>query len=152
MQNAYVKNKPYCIEERAKKFYGTTEYFELAGYLLENGEMLNLSHEGYQRDQDHRNIGFFFEKASGTDAMVKFMNRGNIRVSCHNTDYCFELSKKPTQLQTHQIKRAYYEAIRNAKGFYLEYKNKQIDINMLDTITLPYALYKFLPYDDLLAF
>ena len=52
MQNTYVKNKPYCIEERAKKFYGTTEYFELAGYLLENGEMLNFSHEGCEASHD----------------------------------------------------------------------------------------------------
>lgn len=136
MPNTYIKNKPYCIEERAKKFYGITECFELAGYLLENGEMLNFSDGGYQRDQDHRNIGFFFEKASGVNAMIKFMNRGNIRVSCHNTDYCFELSKQPTLKQTQQIKKAYYEATMNAKGFYLEYKDKQINIETLNSIAL----------------
>lgn len=38
--------KPYSIENRAKKYYGLTDNFQLAGYLLTDGTMLNFSDEG----------------------------------------------------------------------------------------------------------
>ena len=84
-----IKNHKYSIEERARRKYKTTDYFEFAGYILEDGTMLNFSHENRQRDMDHREIEEFFTKAQGTDALCKFMRRGNIRVSCNSTDYCF---------------------------------------------------------------
>lgn len=116
----YIKNHPYCIEERAKKFFGETEIFEFAGYLLEDGTMLNFSHEGYQRDEDHRVIGEFYSKASGTEALCKFMRRGNIRCSCNSGSFCFEFSKFPTKKQWQVLYNAARLCQLNQIEFYLE--------------------------------
>ena len=105
--------KPYSIENRAKKYYGLTDRFQLAGYLLTDGTMLNFSDEGYQRDQDHRNIGYFYKKASGNNALRKFLKRGNIRIMCHGKDYNFEYYRLPTKEQFQQLQRAYFEFLRN---------------------------------------
>lgn len=121
MKSEYIKNKPYCIEERAKKYYGLTECFEFAGYLLEDGTMLNFSYGSYQRDEDHRSIGWFFKNAKSTAAMLKFMRRGNIRVMCNTNNYCFEYIRKPTKEQIGRIREAYKisENMPNFE-FYLE--------------------------------
>ena len=62
--NKFRKNS---IEERARKVFGETEYFELAGYLLRDGSMLNFSHEGFQRD-DHWTVLF---QGSGNRGFTK---------------------------------------------------------------------------------
>lgn len=120
-----IKNHKYSIEERARRKYKTTDYFEFAGYILEDGTMLNFSHENRQRDMDHREIGEFFTKAQGTDALCKFMRRGNIRVSCNSTDYCFEFSVKPTILQWQKLITAALTAKQYGINLYIEY-NKTI--------------------------
>lgn len=121
----YIKNHKYCIEERAKSLFGTTEYPEFAGYILENGDMLNFSYGGYQRDEDHRIIGQFFSNAQGTDAMLKFMRRGNIRVMCSNSHYYFELINKPTKQQFNRLREAFLYAYKNNIDFLVERSNPQ---------------------------
>lgn len=116
----YIKNHPHCIEERAKKYYGTTNIFEFAGYILPNGEMLNFSYGGYQRDEDHRNIGCFFSKAQGWVSMVKFMRRGNIRVCCSSSGFHFEFIRKPTREQIRTMQEAYKVARLNGLPYMIE--------------------------------
>ena len=119
-----IKNKPYCIEERAKKFFGLTDIFEFSGYLLEDGTMLNFSYEGHQRDIDHRDIGQFFKKADGTTALLKFMHRGNIRTMCDSFGFRFEIIKTPTPKQIYTLKKAYLIAIKEGIDFLIEKDNK----------------------------
>ena len=102
----FIRKHPHCIEERAKKYYGTTDVFEFAGYILHDGIMLNFSHEGRQRDVDHRDIGEFFKKAQGVEAMVKFMKRGNIRCMCDLQGYRFEFIVPPTKEQVYILREA----------------------------------------------
>lgn len=100
--------------------------------------MLNFSHENRQRDMDHREIEEFFTKAQGTDALCKFMRRGNIRVSCNSTDYCFELSVEPTVLQWRKLMIAALTARRYGANLYIEYNktaNKKIIIRSYDELT-----------------
>lgn len=133
-----IKNHKYSIEERARRKYKTTDYFEFAGYILEDGTMLNFSHKNRQRDMDHREIEEFFTKAQGTDALCKFMRRGNIRVSCNSTDYCFELSVEPTVLQWRKLMIAALTARRYGANLYIEYNktaNKKIIIRSYDELT-----------------
>ena len=115
-----VDYKPYCLESKALKTFGTTECFELAGYILPNGEMLNFSYSGYQREEDHRIIGQFFKKAQGTEAMIKFMRRGNIRVMCHKSAYHLEYIKEPTSMQKRRILEAKKVAHSMGIDFMLE--------------------------------
>jgi len=135
----YIKNHKYGIEERAKAMFGTTEIHEFAGYIFENGEMLNLSYEGYQRDEDHRIISQFFSTAYDTDAMHKFMRRGNIRVMCSRTHYFFEFIKKPTKAQINQIRNAYLYAYKNGIEFMIERSD-----NKGHAVEQFYDLYEFL--------
>ena len=47
------------IEERAISEWGITNVPQFAIYMLKNGEMINGSYEGFQRDRDHREINEF---------------------------------------------------------------------------------------------
>lgn len=107
LEQTYIKNHKYGIEERAKREYGLTNVFELAGYLLEDGTMLDFSCGGWERSQDHRNVGQFFVGTHGSAAKVKFMKRGNIRCMCSRSGYRFEFIKPPTAAQVRRIQEAY---------------------------------------------
>ena len=125
MNDSYIKGKPYCIEEKALKIFGATECFQLAGYILEDGRMLNFSYCGIRRDEDHRIIGQFFKKAQGYHAVCKFMKRGNIRVICSESHYGFEFIKKPTKAQLQQIALAYKQTVHDPNiTFYLDKSDK----------------------------
>lgn len=93
------------IEERAKKYYGTTEIFDIAAYMLQDGTMLDFSEGTGAFRQDHANIGMFF-KGDGTQGYTryirKFMRRGNIRLSpeCKG----FEFTVIPTKEQYLSLK------------------------------------------------
>ena len=134
----FIKNHPFCIEERARKVFGETDIFEFAGYMLEDGTMLNFSHEGYQRDEDHRIIGQFFEKAQGYDAIMKFMRRGNIRCSCGSFGYMFSFIKEPTGEQMRTMLRAYDQSGDSGGGFLIAKCNK--DGKILKRYASPYSL------------
>ena len=136
----FIKNHPFCIEERARKVFGETDIFEFAGYMLEDGTMLNFSHEGYQRDEDHRIIGQFFEKAQGYDAIMKFMRRGNIRCSCGSFGYMFSFIKEPTEEQMRTMQRAYDQSRDSDGGFLLTKCNK--DGRIIERYTSPYQYFE----------
>ena len=93
------------IEERAKKYYGTTEIFGIAAYMLQDGTMLDFSEGTGAFRQDHANICMFF-KGDGTQGYTryirKFMRRGNIRLSpeCKG----FEFTVIPTKEQYLSLK------------------------------------------------
>lgn len=83
------------IEREAIRLYGTTRVCAHVGYITRSGEMLNFSHEGYQRDMDHRDIGELFENEPDlpdldpgrtTTSMLRFMCLGNIRVGTNFAD------------------------------------------------------------------
>lgn len=74
-------------------------------WLLQDGTLINGSHEGYQRDIDHHEIQQYFKKSkldTGSDSylyMQKFMRRGNIRWGCSETGLALEFIKTPTEQQ-----------------------------------------------------
>lgn len=71
----------YELEIRAVAHFGITPYFDLVGYITPSGDKLNFSRERIQRDIDHREVQDLFDNLTGTDAMIEFMRRGNIRVN-----------------------------------------------------------------------
>lgn len=145
MTQKYIKGKPHCIEERALKTFGTTEFHQHAGYILEDGRMLNFSYDGYIRTEDHRIVGQYFKNKQGSKAMYAFMNRGNIRVICSKSHYGFEFIKKPTKAQLREIRNAYKYALQDPNiTFYIEKSNKCGKI-----IWSSYDIYKLLEeYED----
>lgn len=75
-------------EQKAVSTFGTTYSWNETGYLTPSGKQLDFSgkRDGAQagyRSMDHRDISELYdaEGVGGTDAMIKFMNEGNIRIS-----------------------------------------------------------------------
>ena len=88
------------IITKAKRYFGMTNMFSEAGYLLQDGTMLNFSGQKFggspnRRDMDHREVNII-----DTD-MVEFMALGNIRMQ----SYGFELTQEPTREQINTLRR-----------------------------------------------
>lgn len=111
---------PYSIEAKMLHEFGETYNVTCAGYILEDGTMINMSYDGFSRSEDHRYVGCFFNKAQGSEAMYRFMRRGNIRVKCSDSFYGFEYIKEPTMQQRKVITKAMYYAYRNGIPFRIE--------------------------------
>lgn len=111
------------VEEKLVRDFGLTDNVELAGYLLPNGDLVNLSYMGYMRDEDHRIVGQYFKKRSGTDALNEMMRRGAVRVMCSKSHYGFEYIKKPTDKQKAIMRKTYYLAMKLGRFFNIDVSN-----------------------------
>lgn len=93
----------------AVKEFGYTPYFYDAGYITPNGKMLNFSGEKGQhfgsRGEDHRAIGIIYEGTRGSEAMVRFMNDGNIRIMAETPGLDISSTVEPTKEQYATIKK-----------------------------------------------
>lgn len=95
----------------AEEYFGTTYNVREAGYILLDGKMLDFSGRkdgapGGYRTVDHRDIWDAFDGnygESGSDAMVQFMQAGNIRVMPESGG--INLSVKPNAAQTTALER-----------------------------------------------
>ena len=97
------------FRKQAVKEFGYTPYFYDAGYLTPNGKMLNFSGEKGKhfgsRGQDHRAIGIIYENTQGSEAMIRFMNDGNIRIMAETPGLDISSSVEPTKEQYATIKK-----------------------------------------------
>ena len=96
------------FRKRAVKEFGYTAMFVDAGYMLSDSKMLNFSGEKGKhfgtRGQDHRAIGVVFENTTGSKAMLRFMNYGNIRVMAEAPGIDISNRNEPTAQQYTKIK------------------------------------------------
>lgn len=129
----------YFISQAAKEF-GYTPYYYDAGYMLPNGKLLNFSGKKGQhfgsRGQDHRAIGTIFENESGSEALVRFMSYGNIRVMDETPGVDIFDGAEPTAEQYRALRRyissctdrGYFSVDFTGKDGYssgsLEYENR----------------------------
>lgn len=97
----------------AEQYFGTTVDFREAGYLTTNGKLLDFSGVKFgarkgQRSMDHREIADIYENEDlgGGEAMVAFMNDGNIRMAPEIPG--IDISVKPNE-QQEKILRRYFE-------------------------------------------
>jgi hypothetical protein len=105
-----VKNEDKALIKAAKNAFGTTNNFEEAGYLLQDGTMLDFSGKkngarGGYRTMDHREMDYF-EDSDGNayePGMVGFMAMGNIRLSPESGG--FEITGLPTSAQNRTLRR-----------------------------------------------
>lgn len=96
------------FRKAAVKEFGTTSDWREAGYMTEDGRLLNFSgeknmHRG-NRGQDHRGIGIIFEDTHGSEAMYRFMRYGNIRVIAETPGVDICTITEPTAQQYAKIK------------------------------------------------
>lgn len=101
-----TKKKNYSLKDTVEKdvlsHYGATYRWTETGYILKDGTRLDLSGRrdgasGGYRTVDHRDIFDIYENVNGTEAMIEFMARGNIRVSPENPG--INLQVEPTEEQ-----------------------------------------------------
>ncbi len=97
---------PNTIESDVLKRYGKTYNWEETGYILRDGNRLDLSGRnegasGGYRQVDHRDIFYEDSGDSGTSAMIDFMRRGNIRVIPESPGINLQL--EPTESQYEKI-------------------------------------------------
>ncbi len=114
------------IEQRAKEEWGTTEVPQFAIYMLTDGEMLNGSFGGFQRDRDHREINEFMPKLSngkpyeGMPYIRRFMKRGNIRMHCNRDSINLQFWKTPTREQWISLRELLKECEELGMRVYIE--------------------------------
>ena len=96
------------LEQEAVKHFGHTYSWAETGYVLTDGSRLDFSgrHEGSGgggRYEDHRDIAQLnaYSDLQGTDAMIDFMRRGNIRVIPEVNG--INLSVRPTRAQENTL-------------------------------------------------
>ncbi len=105
------------IEEKLVRDCGLTEDPCMGVWLLRDGRLVNGSHEGFQRDIDHHEIGQYFKRSKfeepGTNGiyMLKFMRRGNIRWGCSEFGYCVEHVGPPSHEQFLRIRKHMLDAM-----------------------------------------
>jgi len=92
--------------ENAIDAWPRTEYPNLAGYIMRDGDLLSMSYTGHNRDVDHREITQDIDELSGgTMGMRQFMYAtGAIRMHAPSGDYVsFDWYRKPTRSQIRRM-------------------------------------------------
>ncbi len=106
--------------KQAVKTFGYTPYYYDAGYIVPNGKMLNFSGEKGRhfgtRGEDHRAIGQIFATTQGSEAMVRFMGYGNIRIMAEAPGLDIISSTEPTEEQYRAI-RAFARNVADEEYF-----------------------------------
>lgn len=140
--NQTTRNKyalPDTIENEVKRYYGATYNWRETGYILKDGTRLDLSGRkegarGGYRTVDHRDIFDVVENGDtyGSDAMIEFVGRGNIRVMPENAG--INLQAEPTSEQ-YRLIQDFVERVGWKDGYF----SVDIDNQHGDTIeTLTY--------------
>ena len=123
------------VESDVVKEYGKTYRWSETGYILKDGTRLDLSGRnegapGGYRAIDHRDIFSSYEDIDGTEAMIEFMERGNIRVSPENPG--INLQVEPTEEQYRQIGEMVEKLGWKEKSFSVDFDDK--NGNTIDTL------------------
>ena len=118
------------IEDDVIKKYGKTYRWVETGYLLKDGSRIDMSGRnegapGGYRTVDHRDIFYDIDGSYGTDAMVEFMRRGNIRVMPEQPG--INLQIEPTEAQYRQIQNLVETLGWKNKEFSVDFDNANGD-------------------------
>lgn len=100
----------FSAEQKAVMSWGITNNINLCIYILKDGQMLNGSYEGYQRDKDHREINEFLYSVKNdrcSEPMKRFIKRGNIRVHANKDGINLEFKRLPNYKQWQTLKKVF---------------------------------------------
>ena len=128
-------SKAEYFRKQAVKEFGYTPYFYDAGYILPNGKLLNFSGEKGRhfgsRGQDHRAIGQIYANSTGSAAMTRFMNDGNIRIMAESPGLDVSGTTPLTSEQYSTI-RKFVNQVRGEEYFNLDFSDERG--NTIDSI------------------
>jgi hypothetical protein len=152
----FSKHRRYAkkLQNTAKKIFGTTDDATEAGYILDDGSMLDFSGKAEggtrgMRAYDHRQINQVGDSGvGGLDefddvGMTSFMKTGGIRWTPEWG--AFNMNKMPTEKQLNQIKKIIKEKTSGIDDYYgLE---ESFRFELVTDVSLPqetyYMEYKF---------
>lgn len=95
--------------DELKKHFGTTDNFDVAGYMLKDGTMLDFSGKHWgsptsdMRQVDHREVDEVLEDLEGNEAMTAMIQSGSMRLSPE--DGGINLAQKPTDKQYRTLEK-----------------------------------------------
>ena len=116
------------FRSQAVEIFGYTPYFYDAGYILPNGKMLNFSGEKGQhfgsRGEDHRAIGQVYANTQGSDALVRFMSNGNIRIMAESPGIDLTTAVEPTVSQYNTISR-FIANSKSKRYFFVDFTDEK---------------------------
>lgn len=117
-QKATAKENPRKVFRRAIKSWGLTYNTDMAGFILPNGGLLDLSGGSGVRAYDHREASAFLDHDYGerVDAMHAFMDLGIIRWGPEGPS--FDIRKPPTPAQKAVMRQLISE--RPGKSFFVD--------------------------------
>ena len=135
------------INKKAIEHFGTTTNMLEGGYILTDGNILDFSGKNESgvsgvRYTDHREIGEILE-SNGTEALIDFMNLGNIRLNpeSHGFDIAITPTKEQIRVLIDYINYFRGEVIvdiSDLKGNnikYFEYNQKTLSSKIINDIT-----------------
>lgn len=105
--------------EAALSEFGTTTDFAQAGFVLQNGRMLKLSMYG-QKGVQHKRIESVFSELKGDDAVVRFLQEGNIRIKADAYGVEVGAEKAPSVSQLNTLSKFISSCLRGKGIFYLD--------------------------------
>lgn len=123
--------------KEAESFFGATKNYDVAGYLLLNGKMLDFSGKHWgddystSRQVDHRDIWDVWENSDkdGVDEMINMIGNGNIRLMPENGG--INLAVMPNE-----------EQMKTLRGYINHFKGEVVlDIDQVGGDTIHSAIY-----------
>ena len=105
--------------ESALSEFGTTTDFAQAGFVLKNGKLLKLSQYGLKGVQ-HKRIESVFSELKGDDAVVRFLQEGNIRIKADAYGIEVGAEKAPSVSQLNTLSKFISSCLRGKGIFYLD--------------------------------
>ena len=94
------------IEDLVRQAKGTTDFIELAGYVLQDGDLLDFSGGQGDRYEDHRQLGIPYKEKiqSPTEVMERFKNTtGAIRIDGDKGS--IDMNRPPTNAQKSVLRK-----------------------------------------------
>lgn len=136
-KKTYSRKTGNAIEQKAIAHFGTTDNFKTAGYLLQDGQLLDFSGahwlDGYDeayiknwkekndiRQVDHEDIFEAYELAGSdfpSDSGLDFMRRGNIRIVPESPGIELSSVTEPTAEQYRTLKEYIRTVAADGKNF-----------------------------------
>ncbi|MBQ0125543.1 MAG: hypothetical protein KBS59_04375, partial [Clostridiales bacterium] len=127
IEKSGLSENEYFVKKAVSE-YGYTPYFYDAGYILQNGNLLNFSGEKGKhygsRGLDHRNIGSIFTNTSDSSAMLRFMSYGNVRIMDETPGIDILKSTEPTKEQYAKI-RNHIEHSRSREYYSVDFTDER---------------------------
>lgn len=133
------------LEKKAAQYFGLTDDFNVAGYILNDGKMLDFSgvhwldKDSYSpkeiaqwkkqnnfRQVDHEDIFEIFPDGTTGDTRKQFMDRGNIRISPEAPGINISTKVEPTAAQYKTIRDFVY-SVADRGNFYIDLEDKRPD-------------------------